>query len=122
MEAVFTDELPEEVEPSATPRRMKLLRAGKLVPEAELDLHGLDRVRAREKTRYFLEDAVYQGKRTVLLITGKGHGSAGEPVLRKEMERFLARDAGAWVSEWGDAPRRYGGEGALVVFLRGKEK
>ncbi|MFA5515366.1 MAG: Smr/MutS family protein [Desulfuromonadales bacterium] len=122
METVFADEFPQPATPTATPRLRKLLKSGKLLPQAELDLHGLDRLRAREKVGYFLENAVYQGLKAVLLITGRGHGSAGEPVLRKEMETFLAREAGAWVLEWDRAPQRYGGDGALFILLRGKQK
>jgi DNA-nicking Smr family endonuclease len=60
--------------------------------------------------------------KTVLIVTGRGKSSGAEPVLRAEVERYLNHDAGAWVSEWGRAPRQYGGEGALVVFLKGSKK
>ena len=121
LDAVFEDEFPaaEEEGSAATPRRMKLVRRGRLVPEASLDLHGLTRDEARARTRHFLEDAAYHGQRTVLIITGRGKGSGGEPVLRSELERYLSQEGRAWVSEWGRAPRQYGGEGALVVFLKG---
>ncbi len=119
MGSAFADELPVPVAPTASPRLRKLLKSGKLLPEAELDLHGLDRVRAREKVAYFLENCVYQGKKGVLLITGRGQGSTGEPVLRQEIESFLTREAGLWVLDWDRAPRRFGGDGALFVLLRG---
>ena len=122
MDVVFEDAFPSEEEVQAAPRRMKLLRQGRLAPEAKIDLHGLTREEARSKVRYFLEDSAYQGKKTVLIVTGRGKGSGGEPVLRAEVERYLATEGGVWVSEWGRAPRRYGGEGALVVFLKGKAK
>jgi DNA-nicking Smr family endonuclease len=123
MDVSFEDEIPHSELPSPRPRRMKQLRQGKRVPEGTLDLHGCTRAEAREKVRFFLEDALFQGKKTVLVITGRGRGSAVEPVLRSEIERYLSREAGALVSEWGRAPGRYGGEGALVVFLkRGSEK
>jgi DNA-nicking Smr family endonuclease len=122
LETTFVDELPAPLEPPATPRLKKLVRSGKFVPDAELDLHGLDRMRARERVRNFLENAVYQGKKSALLITGRGHGSTGEPVLRTEVENYLAREAGTWVSEWAKAPRQYGGDGAFVLLLRAKKK
>lgn len=122
MDSVFRDELPPSEEPHAVPRRMRQLRQGKLVPEAELDLHGANREQARQKVRYFLEDCVYQGYKTVLIITGRGKGSQEGPVLRDEMEKYLAREAQSWVIEWGRAPARYGGEGALVAFLRSSRK
>jgi len=122
MDSVFRDELPQEEGPHASPRRMKQLRQGKLSPEAQLDLHGATREEARQKVGYFLEDCVYQGYKTVLVITGRGKGSVEGPVLRDDMERYLSHDASAWVVEWGRAPARYGGDGALVVYLRSSLK
>lgn len=122
MEVTFRDHVPSVEEPQAAARRMKQLRRGRLVPEATLDLHGLTRQEARSKVAYFLEDSIYQGRKTVLIVTGRGKGSEGEPVLRTEIERYLAQKSGTTVSEWSRAPRRYGGEGALVVFLKPAEK
>lgn len=122
MDTLFQDATPPPEGPPAVPRRMKLVRQGKLTPEATLDLHGCDRQQAREKVQNFLANAIWQGKKTVLIITGRGLGSGGEPVLRREVERLLGEGAGAGVAEWGRAPGRYGGEGALVVFLRGERR
>lgn len=125
MDNVFRDEIPVEDtqhEEAAAPRRMRQLRQGKRAPEARLDLHGLNRQEAREKVRFFLEDSVFQGFKAVLIITGRGKGSADGPVLRQFMEGYLSNEARAWVVEWGRAPARYGGEGALVVFLKGRRR
>ncbi|MGE4580093.1 MAG: Smr/MutS family protein [Desulfuromonadales bacterium] len=121
MEVTFADEYPEEAAPEASPRRMKLLRKGKLRPEATLDLHGLTREEARSKVRFFLEDSLYHRRKVVLVITGRGKSSGREPILRDDMERYLEQEGRAWVSEWGRAPRQYGGEGALVIFLRTRD-
>ncbi len=119
----FVDQYPDDEEPViAAPRRMKQLRQGKLTPEATLDLHGETRDEAREKVRYFLENAVYHGMKAVLIITGRGRGSGGEPVLRGEIEQYLDGDGRAGVVEWGRAPKQHGGDGALVVFLRSADK
>ncbi len=122
MDSVFRDEIPQGEEVAAAPRRMRQLRQGKLAPEAKLDLHGLNRQEARDKVRFFLEDATFHGLKTVLIITGRGKGSSDGPVLRQFMESYLSREARAWVVEWGRAPARYGGEGALVVFLKGRRQ
>lgn len=122
METIFQDEFPGEEPPIAAPGRMKQLRQGRMTVEASLDLHGLTREQAREKTRFFLEDSVFQGRKTVLVITGRGKGSPEGPVLRTDMQRYLSGEAKAWVLEWGQAPARYGGEGALVAFLKSLKK
>lgn len=116
----FSDRLPEdEASVTASPRRMKQLKQGKLASEATLDLHGQQRVDVAGKISFFLQDAVYQGWRTVLIITGKGlHSEDGTAVLRSEAEQFLNAEGRKWVAEWGRAPRQYGGSGALVLFLR----
>lgn len=118
METTFADEWAEE-EPAkrAVPRRMKQVERGLLKPEAELDLHGLTVGEASVKVGFFLQDSHYQGHKTVLVITGKGLHSDDEPVLRKAVERLLQGQR-ELVLEWGLAPQRYGGGGALVVFLR----
>lgn len=117
----FDEDFSEESEPvsGGEPRRMKQLRQGKIKPQETLDLHGCYRHEAREKVRHFLKNRHAQGLQTVLIITGKGNRSPnGESVLRSDIEKYLATHSSAWVVEWGRAPRQYGGEGALVVFLR----
>jgi DNA-nicking Smr family endonuclease len=69
--------------------------------------------------RNFLESRQRQGMKTVLIITGRGLRSKnGESVIRSDIEAYLRTRAKAWVVEWGRAPKQYGGDGALVVFLR----
>lgn len=119
MSVRFEDHLPDQEEPpQASPRRMKLVKQGRLQPEMTLDLHGLLRHQVVEKVRFFLEDAKFQGYRTLLIITGRGLHSQGEPVLRTEVEKFLNGDGRTLLAEWARAPRQYGGEGALIVFLK----
>ncbi|WP_282755982.1 Smr/MutS family protein [Desulfuromonas thiophila] len=115
----FAEEEDEEAEPAAAPRRMKLLRQGRLRPQQQLDLHGCNSEQALERVRHFFNRCHHEGLQTVLLITGRGQSSpGGQPVVREAVERFLRQRAQAWVAEWARAPRQYGGEGALVVFLR----
>ncbi len=122
LDVTFADEYPEpELEaelPRPAPRRMRQLRRGQLVPEEQLDLHGLHRDQALEKARWFLQDAVHHGSRTVLIVTGRGQHSAEGPVLREAVARLLREDPDHLILEWGIAPPRHGGDGALVVFLR----
>ena len=105
----------------AMPKRIKQLKQGKLVPDASLDLHGLKRTEVVEKINHFLQNARHHGWQTLLVITGKGlHSEAGEPALRNEVERYLSGEGKMQVIEWSRAPRQYGGDGALVLFLAKK--
>lgn len=118
LDKTFRDEIPTvEEAPRARPRRMKQLERGELKPAAELDLHGLTRDEAVARTRAFLGHAARQGWAALVIVTGKGLHSAEGPVLRRAVEQLLDRSRDV-VLEWGEAPRRFGGAGALVVFVR----
>jgi DNA-nicking Smr family endonuclease len=119
MDRVFKDDWSEEGSGPAAPRRLRQLKLGKLKPEAQLDLHGLTREEALDKVGFFLDNACHHGFRAVLIITGKGSRSTGGPVLRNAVIALLNLSQER-ILEWSVAPARYGGSGALVVFLRGK--
>lgn len=124
MDTIFRDmDSDEEPNPpqggTVSARRMRQLGRGRVRPEAELDLHGLTVAAASARVGFFLEDAVHHGFGCVLLITGKGLHSEDGPVLRRAMERLLT-ERRELVLEWGLAPQRLGGKGALAVFLRTK--
>ena len=109
-----------EESPRARPRRMKQLERGELAPSAELDLHGLTRDAALSRVRAFLAHAARQKWPVVVIVTGKGLHSAEGPVLRNAVERLLGESRDL-VLEWGAAPRRLGGSGALAVFVRAEK-
>jgi len=119
----FNDHLPEvDSPPTAMPKRMKQLKQGKLTPEASLDLHGFQRAEVADKLRYFLQNAQHHDWQTLLVITGKGlHSQDGVSILRDETEQFLSGEGKKHVVEWRRAPKQYGGDGALVLFLRKNE-
>ncbi len=59
-----------------------------------------------------------QGRREVLVIHGKGQGSAGGiSVLGPEVRNWCDRNP-ALVSSWREAPLHWGGSGAIVVVLQ----
>ncbi|SHI56225.1 DNA-nicking endonuclease, Smr domain [Malonomonas rubra DSM 5091] len=122
----FRDSLPESASASpanASASRIRQLKQGKLKPEASLDLHGCKRGEVAERIIFFLQRAEHQGWETLLLITGRGlHSADGEPILRNEAEKFLQSEAKRWVAEWCRAPKHYGGNGALVLFLKKRQE
>ncbi len=88
---------------------------------ARLDLHGLDQISARAAVRAFVLSAVHQGHRAVLIITGKG--ATGEGVLRRATPDWLAEpDIRPFVAGVAAADRHHGGEGALYVALKRKDR
>jgi len=106
-----------EPTPAAVSRSERRRRA-----EAEierLDLHGHTFEEALDRLEPFLVSATARDRRRVLVITGRGRRSAGGvPVLRRKVAVWLRSEAKPWVRELEIAPRRLGGEGALLVHLR----
>ena len=100
-------------------RQGERLRKGRLPIEARLDLHGLHLGPAQRRLERFLADAQGQGKRCVLVITGKGRGEGG--ALRREVPSWLNRpDVRAMVVSFTYAQPKDGGEGALYILLKRK--
>jgi len=96
------------------------LRRGRVTIEGRLDLHGMTQTEAHRRLHAFLARARDDGRRTVLIITGKGSRlEGGEGVLRRAVPRWLneppVRD---WIKGFSYAARQHGGEGALYVLLK----
>jgi DNA-nicking Smr family endonuclease len=113
-------------------KRLKRIATGRLEIEGRIDLHGLRENEAHLRLRGFLRQAHAQGKRTVLVITGKGRdeddpyapfdfGADRSPrgVLKRNVPRWLSEpDLTGIVVSFAPAHVRHGGEGALYVHLR----
>ncbi|WP_113911680.1 Smr/MutS family protein [Roseovarius dicentrarchi] len=102
------------------------LKKGKLAPEARIDLHGMTVDRAHGALSGFIFRAHSQGKRLVLVITGKGRRSDdGGPmpvrqgVLRHNVPHWLSiPPLSGLVMQVTNAHNRHGGGGAYYVYLR----
>lgn len=110
-------------------RQLRQIATGREDIEARLDLHGLRQREAHQALRAFLLRAQSDGKRMVLIITGKGMaGKSNEEALYSDGERgVLKRLVPQWLAEaelrnfvigYSTANARHGGEGALYVRLR----
>lgn len=119
LEVKFTETLPDEDElKPLSGNRLKQLKRGVISVDYQLDLHGLTRDEGLAELPRFLRTARAKRQTAVLVITGKGNNSPGEPVLQQAVAAWL-RDAGReLVVEFAPAPREMGGSGAFVVFLR----
>lgn len=103
--------------PGVQERVLRQLRRGGYRREAELDLHGLNRDRAREAVSEFLALCRQRDYRCVRIIHGKGKGSPNSgPVLKRVLDGWLrkVRNVVAFCS----ARPADGGSGALYVLLR----
>lgn len=102
--------------------RMKQLQRGEIRIDFELDLHGLTRDEALGSLEHFIDGAFRRNQPAVLVITGKGYNSPGEPVLQGAVAAWLREHGKGKVAEFFPAPRHMGGSGAYVVFLKDQGK
>ncbi|HKY95218.1 MAG TPA: Smr/MutS family protein [Kiloniellales bacterium] len=94
-------------------------RRGQLPIDARLDLHFLRQDAAYAALSRFLDRALTQGHRVLLVVTGKGEGREEGGVLRRLLPLWLEegshRDA---ILAIAPARRQHGGEGAFYLLLR----
>jgi DNA-nicking Smr family endonuclease len=104
------------------------LRRGRRAPEARLDLHGMTADRAHAALARFIRMSRAQGRRCVLVVTGKGGRKPVEDApFMPERTGVLRHSVPLWL---GTPPlshmivgvyaahRSHGGAGALYVYLR----
>ena len=78
-------------------KKLNLLRRGKIQPEFILDLHGMNTVIAKKKSIEFVRSNYLNGKRLLLIITGKGKSSKTSffengtqiGIIRKSLKSWL---------------------------------
>jgi DNA-nicking Smr family endonuclease len=100
-------------------RSAERLSRGQLPIEGRLDLHGSTQAAAVERLASFLARAQGEGKRCVLVITGKGGSREGSGVLREQVPRWLNQQPNRTrVLAFDYARPQHGGEGALYVLLK----
>lgn len=95
-------------------------RKGKMAIEGRLDLHGMYQDAAHDALNDFIRASAAQGRRKVLVITGRG-SREGTGVLRERLPQWLnqapCRDH---VVSFTTARPQHGRDGAFYVLLRRK--
>ncbi|WP_095587821.1 Smr/MutS family protein [Actibacterium ureilyticum] len=102
------------------------IRKGRIDPEGRIDLHGMTLSQAHPALIRFVMAAHAQGKRLILVITGKGRDAVEDGpiplrrgVLRHQVPHWLDEPPlGSMVLQVTPASRKHGGEGAYYVYLR----
>ena len=118
-------------------RKARKIGSGKVEIEGCIDLHGMRQAEAHAALRRFLMRAYADGRRWVLVITGKGvplrRGEDDADLIgaRPEERGVLKRNVPRWLEEpelraivvgFTTAAIRHGGEGALYVQLRRRDR
>lgn len=119
----WLDQYPVEeqskTEPEIASKKRKIRERALLLSmkhEAEIDLHGLTVTEAITRLETFIISSRRRGLKKILIIHGKGHHSPGEPVLKKEVKRFI--ETCPYTGQFGVPSRYGGGSGALWVILK----
>ncbi len=118
-------------------RKARKIGSGRIEVEGRIDLHGMRQSEAHQALRRFLLSSHAQGRRWVLVITGKGNSQRRRPNAEEdfgygEEERgVLKRNVPRWLAEpelrtivvgYMEAAIRHGGGGALYVQLRRRDR
>jgi DNA-nicking Smr family endonuclease len=118
-------------------RKARKIGTGKVEIDGRIDLHGMRQAEAHAALRRFLMRAYAEGRRWLLVITGKGaplrrgeddEGLVGvrdheRGVLKRNVPRWLAEpELRAIVVGFTTAAIRHGGDGALYVQLRRRDR
>ena len=108
-------------------KKLNLLKRGKLEPEIILDLHGMNTVIAKKKSIEFIRSNYLNGKRLLLIITGKGKSSKTSFFENGTQIGIIRKSLKAWLYE-SDMRTKilgvvsshiiHGGEGAFYIYLK----
>lgn len=103
----------------APPEITTRLHRGDFSIQDHLDLHGLTAVEAEVAFEDFLRKSIGAGKRSLLIIHGRGLSSPAQPVLKTKVYQWLTRGHWRkWVIAFTSARSCDGGTGASYVLLR----
>ncbi len=83
-------------------------------PSGRIDLHGLTEEQAHAQLHAAIAQALREGRKKLLVITGKGSGQQG--ALKRNVPRWL--ELIPQVTGCQTASPREGGDGALIIRLK----
>jgi DNA-nicking Smr family endonuclease len=113
--------------PNMDKRNFDRLKKGKLLVDGRIDLHGMTLAEAHPALNSFVRDAHADGKRLLLVITGKGRTAQPDftgmttrrGILKQQVPQWLAMaPLSPLVLQVTQATQKHGGAGALYVYLR----
>lgn len=99
-------------------RSYNTLRKGEMPIDARLDLHGKSHAEAFRHFTNFIQNAAAEGKRCLLVITGKGRPDA-ENTLRAALPNWINHtEIRPHILTFTPAAPQHGGSGAYAILLK----
>jgi DNA-nicking Smr family endonuclease len=104
----------------------KKIDSGRLMPDRTIDLHGYNLAAAHHRLDRGLDEAIRDGSRVILLITGRAP-RAGASRIDLPLRGIIRESVGDWlaasrhvaaIAAIRNAHPRHGGVGALYIVLR----
>ena len=90
---------------------------GNVFIENKLDLHGFNQVDAKNLLEDFINQSIENGKRLILIITGKG--KEGDGVIKNNIISWLNnKSLRNKILAVNHASKKHGGSGAIYILLR----
>ena len=90
---------------------------GNVFIEDKVDLHGFNEIEANNLLEDFINRSIENGKRLVLVITGKG--KEGEGVIKNNIISWLnTKNLRSKISAVNYAAQKHGGSGAIYILLK----
>jgi DNA-nicking Smr family endonuclease len=116
----FSDEYIEGAVSGVSPKIMRRLKRGEFSIQDYIDLHGLTKKEAEAAVNEFLLQSYQRDLRCVLIVHGRGLGSADQrPAIKTELPVWMRRGALKRIVLAFVTARPYdGGAGAIYVLLR----
>jgi DNA-nicking Smr family endonuclease len=119
-ELTYSDEYVDGAVVGLSPKVLSKLRKGAFSTQDHVDLHGLNRVQARQVVIDFVHRSFAQGYRSILIVPGRGLNSEERrPVLKEYLVTWLTHSPlKRLVLAFASARSHDGGVGAFYVLLR----
>ena len=99
----------------------KQIKSNRLNFDSIIDLHGKTEVQAHESIKNFIKDCYFNNLKSIIIVTGKGTNSKGKLKLKTPLW-LKSEDLSKYVVGFEIMPHNKGGEGALFVQLKNKNK
>ena len=99
----------------------KQLKKGKFVIDDIIDLHGKSETQANELIKNFIKKSYFNAFKSIIIITGKGTNNQGKLKLKTPLW-LKGKELSKFIIGFENMPSNKGGDGALFVKLKSKNK
>ena len=99
----------------------KQIKSNRLNFDAIIDLHGKTEIQAYESIKSFIKNCYFNNFKSIMIITGKGSNNKGKLKLKTPLW-LKNEDLSKYLVGFETMPHNKGGEGALFVQIKNKNK